>query len=213
MEKKYNWKEIYACWKAYSYNLKRINTPLKAKEIDIKNDHQDKYEIYGLDWVKNEHLDKRIKSFECTMNNFCGYFSNGFDMLNKGTLHTLEMLCAAQKPEECAAIWIYAFVHDLMKRGGGFPNCSMLFNIETESYAYLKDKFCMWHHAMRELTPEFYIYPSVIMEGNFTTIDTIINLIAVNSYMICNEYVPIFYRSDKNISAIDKNNVRYYSDN
>lgn len=212
MKKKYEWEEIYGCWKRYSYSLNKINTPLKAKEIDINNEHPEEYEICGLDWVKNEHLDKRIKSFETIMNAFHGYYSYGFEPLNKGTLHTLEMLCAAQNSEECAAIWIYAFVHDLLKRGVGFPNYSMLANIEMAAYIYLKDKFCMWHHAMRGLTPEFYIYPSVVHEGHFTTIDAIINLIAVNSCIICNEYVPIFYRSDKNISAIEKNSIRYNSD-
>ena len=30
MKKEYEWKEIYAYWKEYSHDLKRINTPLEA---------------------------------------------------------------------------------------------------------------------------------------------------------------------------------------
>ena len=209
MQKEYEWEEIYHCWKRYSRSLNKIEMPLKAKEIDIKNEHSEEYEIWGLDWVKNEQLAERIKSFENTMNVFRGSYLGGFEPLNKGTLHTLEMLCAAQNPEECAAIWIYAYVHDLLKGGGGFPSYSILANIEKAAYIYLKDKFYIWHHAMRGLTPELYIHPSVIWGGHFTPVDDIINLIAVNSYIICNEYIPIFYRSDENISAIEKNNVRY----
>lgn len=66
--------------------------------------------FWGYDWIKPEQYEERIKY---VTENPRAFLHLG-DVLNKGTLHTLHMLAETKSDEERAAIWISAFLYDVL---------------------------------------------------------------------------------------------------
>ena len=76
--------------------------------------------------------------------------------LNKGTLTTLRCLVDAENKETRVAIWIYAFIRDVLEykleswRGEA---CRIAYAVETATLTYLREKGIEWHRAMKRLLP------------------------------------------------------------
>lgn len=168
-----------------------INTPLEIKAEYTPCRSQD-YITWGYDWIDNEHYTERVESFRHAVDN---PFSHGFTPLNKGTLHTLQMLIDAQDEEERAAIWIYAFCHDLTDKHYGMKSYGICGQLENAAFLFLKERFDIWHHAMKKLTPEYYIPASVLYEAEFEEHVSVVELIILNTYLIRKEYSVVLYHS------------------
>lgn len=188
-----SWEEVYKAWEVYSHRYCSVNLPLEIKPEFTPCRFPDSY-MWGYDWIENQSYTERVDRFKIAVND---PYSNIFTPLNKGTLHTLQMLVDSQDEEERAAIWIYAFCHDLTQNAYGMKSRRICMLLKNAALSFLKDRFCIWHHAMRQLTPEMYIPTSLLYEGCFEDFEPVVELIILNSYLIRKEYSVALYHSSE----------------
>lgn len=152
-EIEYTWKEIYKDWGFEADRLPIINEKLVVNEIPIENFKRPDEALYGLDWIQNELFASRTEGIK---ENPHGFLLFG-DSLNKGTLTTLQYLVMADDQETRAAIWIYAFLRDVLQyrldswRGDVYRIASAM---QSAAFSILREKNLVWHHSMRKLMPE-----------------------------------------------------------
>ena len=121
------------------------------------------------------------------------------DVLNKGTLQTLEHLIDAKDDIEIqSAIWIYAYTKDLLNnlpyewRG---DSARLLHAVNNCSFFYLKNKDIYWHYAMKSLLPNSCISGVLLADIKPTNEYTILELVAINSNYIMSNYTVVKYDS------------------
>ena len=66
------------------------------------------------------------------------------------------------------------------------------FAFEIAAGRYLKDKFWMWYHAMKRLTPEIFNDWIALEDVEFLSFEAVIDLIRMNATLALHEYVPVF---------------------
>lgn len=199
------WEKLYECWEYYMWNAPSIlKSPITFEEVHIEY-NRDGF-IYGYDWLSHAKLQERKKIIENDVNQFL-YFTQPS---NKGTIHTLQMLAEGKNDEETAAIWMYAIAFEMLQNGLHGKARKYVNQICHVSQRFLFERFCFWHHAMRKLVPEIYTN-YLIRETEFESIESIIEIIALNAALIRHEYVPVLYSSLKEGERRNEDSVRLYS--
>lgn len=177
-EFEYTWEEIYKEWNYISYYIPTINKKLHVNKIKVnKWEREDEY-FYGLDWILNESFEGRTNY---VTEQPIMFMMNG-EHLNKGTMTTLRYLIDAEDKETIAAIWIYAFIRDVLEyqlknwRGEAYR---MAYAIEMAAKLYLKDKGMNWHHAMKKLLPDVYFTQTILEAVNVENKRIVLELAAM----------------------------------
>jgi|LSQX01.2.fsa_nt_gb hypothetical protein len=147
--------------------------------------------IWGYDWIHRDEYNARIKQVTLQTNEFL-LFGH---MLNKGTLHTVEMLASANNNEERAAIWLYAFFRDIDRFLNGGSRHAFAHVIQNEAYGYLSEHYYMWHHAMRKLTPNIYFHYGLFENIELKSFEPFVEIAMANAAMVLNDYTAVLYSS------------------
>ena len=187
-----DWEETYHLWKSGSLHFpKALTAPVSAETIFVKYDRNGYY-IYGYDWMEAEAaLERKRLIQEDPMHFFC------FTEVTKGTIQTAEMLVEARDEEERAAIWIAATAKELEARcqGAAGRYADALYMSAT---AFLKERYYLWHHAMRKLVPNLMIPYSVWESIVCRDAAPIMGLIQMNTLLLNSTWRILRYTSLEN---------------
>lgn len=192
----YTWEEIYKEWNYISYHIPTVNKKLHVNKFKVNKWERENEYFYGLDWILNENFESRINYATEQPIMFMMYGEH----LNKGTLTTLQYLVDAEDKETRAAIWIYAFVRDVMEyqlenwRGEAYRISDA---IKMTAELYLKDKGMDWHHAMRKLLPDVYFTHTILNSVNIKDKRIVLELVAMAVDYIYMHYKVAEYDSRK----------------
>lgn len=184
------WKDAYELWQRGSYCFPdELTTPLSAETVSIKFE-QDGF-IYGYDWLEAKEARERKQLAENNPVDFL-YFTKPS---NKGTIRTAEMLIEAQNEEELAAIWIAATAKELSESGlrNGVGCYADL--LHMAACEFLKSRYVLWHHAMKNLVPDVVIPSSVLMNISCENAEPVIGLIQMNTIILKNNFRILRYSS------------------
>jgi hypothetical protein len=192
----YTWEEIYKEWNYMSYHIPIINEKLHVNKIKVNQWNREHEYFYGLDWMLNEDFEDRTNyvAEQTTM-----FMMNG-ECLNKGTLTTLRYLVDAEDKETRAAIWIYAFIRDVLEyhlenwRGEAYR---IAYAVETAARIYLQGKGMEWHHAMKKLLPDIYFTHTILEAVNIEDKRIVLELVAMTVDYIHMHYKVAEYDSRK----------------
>lgn len=192
----FSWNDILSYWMGY------INTysPILKKPIEIKsvhvNYHNEGY-FYGYDWILKNNFELHTSSVSEHPDQYLLFGT----ALNKGTLHTLEMLdCSKDNKEEQAAIWIGAFVKDMLdylpKEWYG-EGAIILNKMSTEVRRILNsnNNYYTWHHAMRNALPEICFSYNILHNIKISSYKQIVELASINVVHTLSNYVAVQYDS------------------
>lgn len=192
------WKDIWDCWIDYiDIYAPKLRDTFEIKKIYVN--YKGKGYFHGYDWINKDNYQKRVAFVSEKPIEFLCFGTS----LNKGTLHTLEMLDKSKdNKEDQAAIWIAAFTKDLLEsmpyewRGKGY---NILHKVNLEALCKIKgnDNYYIWHHAMRKLLPEICFSYDFLECLNINSYRQIIELTAISSAQILNNYIAIEYDSRK----------------
>lgn len=189
------WEEIIKCWNRQAKQYEpQLLKPLPFEKIHVNYLHQNDY-FFGADWIEKTKYEERIRYVTTNTTQFLLYGH----CLNKGTLHTLELLIeAGDRAEDCAAIWIAAFAKDMEEqlpthwRGNGY---SILDDVYREAERKVYETYSLWHHAMKRLLPEI-CFSWMLLEGiNITSYEQIVELAVINAAQVYNNYRAVIYDS------------------
>ena len=192
------WKDIYKLWEISSYDFpKTLTEPVAAEKIFVKYEQNNHY-IYGYDWLKTTEVQERKQLIMENPIQFL-YFTKSS---NKGTIQTAEMLMNASNEEELAAIWIAATAKELEYRSSGNARYYAS-TLQITAEDFLRDRYSLWHHAMKKLVPDIMI-PSSILE-NIVCEDPspIIGLIQLNTLLLKTSWKILLYTSLKDSETIE----------
>ncbi|MBS4912601.1 MAG: hypothetical protein KHZ77_00345 [Veillonella sp.] len=190
----YTWDEIYKEWEFMAYRFSNLNEKLVVHHIQVEKLKRPDEEFYGLDWIQNEYFDSRTELIKKNPDTFL--FLG--DALNKGTLTTLTYLTETDDQETRAAIWIYAFLRDIVKEYG---NCwsgdtkRVAKAIEDTVLLYLRDKNIGWYHSMRKLMPEICFSQQFLKSIQTEDKGVILELVALAVNYIYMNYKVAWYDS------------------
>jgi len=84
--------------------------------------------------------------------------------------------------------------------------------LRDATYQFLSDKYFMWHHAMRKLLPNMFVRHGIYLDTEFQSIYAVIDLVVLNTALICYEYTPIVYTSMKSGEEPSNYSVRLQED-
>ena len=186
------WETVYELWEMGCYHFPEVlSLPMSAETVFVEY-KQEGY-IYGYDWLENTEAQKRKQLIERNPIEFL-YFTAP---TNKGTIRTAEMLITAQNKEEIAAIWIAATAKELSEyRGRNGVGCyaNMLHDAACD---FLRDRYRLWHHAMKRLVPEIMIPSSVLENIVCKDAEPVIGLIQMNTALLKNAWGILRYSSLK----------------
>mgnify|MGYP001064275370 CR=1 FL=1 len=191
----FTWEDIWMYWRLYSDSYEpMLQEPINIERIKV-NFHENGTYFQGYDWIPKGDYEDRVNYITNKPQLFL-YFGQS---LNKGTLHTLETLeKAGNNLEDIAAIWLAAFTEDILNlmpvewRGKGF---TILNQVCRESSSRLRDKYPMWHHAMRKLLPEICFSNELLGSINLYSFTQIVELAVIASSQILNRYITVEYDS------------------
>lgn len=185
------WEDTYKLWINGCYYFPKIlSAPLAVETVFVEYEKEDCY-IYGFDWLENDVAQKRK----------CLIKENPFEFLyftkstNKGTIQTAEMLIEAQSDEERAAVWIAATAKELSEYRG-YNNVWRYSNmLDLSACDFLKERYFLWHHAMKKLVPEILIPPSILKNIVCKDAESIIGLIQMNTILLKSTWSILRYSS------------------
>lgn len=192
MFEKMKWEDVYSLWKQNSYQFPEILTdPSFAETIFVQYNREGC--IYGYDWLTVKEAEARKKLI----------MKNPIEFLyltkpsNKGTIQTAQMLMAAKNQEEKVAIWIAATANELLEcsfesRIGKYAKI-----LEMTARGFLRNRYQIWHHAMRKLVPEIMISYNILDNLICKDFDVAMELIQLNTLLIQNNYKILLYSSLK----------------
>ena len=186
-----SWEKVYELWKAGScWFPESLSEPLNAEKVFIKYDCPGEY-LYGYDWLRKEDGGKMKELIARSPIQFA-YFTKPS---NKGTIQTAQMLVESKDEEERAAIWIAATAAGLMDRGLEKGATRYLWRLENAALLFLKERYGLWHHAMKKLVPEIIIPYYVLDNIQCEQIETVMGLIQMNVLMLKATYTLLRYSS------------------
>jgi hypothetical protein len=192
--KEITWENLLSYWESRANVYEpQLMLPFNLKKVFVN--YQNNGYFHGYDWIEiNNYKERTEYVSEKPIEFLCLGTS-----LNKGTLHTLEMLGMAQdNQEDCAAIWLVAFTKEVLDsfpyewRGKGY---NILYKVYIEAYSKIKEKYDMWHHAMRKLLPEICFSYDFLESMNVNSYRQIVELSVINSAQILNNYIAVEYDS------------------
>ena len=163
------WAEMFRQWQQYRERFPQLFGDFPVTRVFIPCPPTDELLFWGYDWIKPRA------------------FLHLGDVLNKGTLHTLHMLAETKSDEERAAIWISAFLYDVLDSRiihsdtGGF-SCKL----HSVSYGFLRSKYYLWHHAMRKLVPEIFFGYEFSAHALFDSREPFIEMAAIHAEIVMN---------------------------
>lgn len=161
--------------------------------------------------MENTEAAQRKKMIQTNVTEFL-YFTKP---TNKGTIQTIEMLSEAIDEEERAAIWIAATAFELQNKRYENGISTYAYQMYNAARGFLQDRFYMWHHAMKRLVPDVIIPHNVLNSISKAEVDTVMQLIQMNTLMIKSSYSVLLYSSLEcdlsraNLSLNRKTNVIY----
>lgn len=202
------WKDIYRYWHVAVLNGPAIlASSIQPIEIQIEFNNKNNV-VYGYDWLTHDEFYSRKELIQRNVTDFL-YFTKA---TNKGTIHTLNMLIHAKTDEERAAIWMYAFAQELLNSHIVGSMYRYAIQLRDATYQFLSDKYFMWHHAMRKLLPNMFVRHGIYLDTEFQSIYAVIDLVVLNTALICYEYTPIVYTSMKSGEEPSNYSVRLQED-
>ena len=193
------WEDVYKLWEQGCWRFPDIlSGPVAAETVFVEYDREGYF--YGYDWLENGAAQERKRRISSDPITFL-YFTAPS---NKGTIQTAQMLAEAEDEEERAAIWIAATSFELTERGSGMgtglSRCADALNQAAD--VFLRERYVMWHHAMRKLVPEIMIPYSVLESVRCEQAETVMGLIQMNTLMLLKTYTPLLYTSVKDTEAV-----------
>lgn len=194
------WDEVFQQWRRYRLRFPQLFGDFPVTRVFVPCQPADGA-FWGYDWIKPEQYEKRIKY----VTEYPRAFLHLGDVLNKGTLHTLHMLAETKSDEERAAIWISAFLYDVLDSRiihsdtGGFT-----YKLYSASYEILRSKYYLWHHAMRKLVPEIFLGYEFLAHVSFDSWEPFIEMAAIHAEIVMNRYVAVLYSSLEDDTQLSK---------
>jgi hypothetical protein len=178
------WENIWDNWINYTEIYEpKLRNPIEIKRIYVNYKKEGYFQ--GYDWINKNDFQERVKYVKERPIEFL-YFG---ESLNKGTLHTLELLDQAKdNQEERAAIWIAAFTKDILDsmpdewNGKGY---SILHKVYWEAQCKIdgNDDYYLWHHAMRKLLPEICFSYKFLENLNVNSYKLIVEISVINEFI------------------------------
>lgn len=187
INKEIKWEDLVQQWEYY-YSFNPILKEEMSAEIIACKVQQQFGCVYGYDFIPKNQVAERRENIE-------NFFLFGTST-NKGTLQTINMLRSAKNDEERMAIWCAAFAKDMQIKGIRLnQNKNYLFWIGEICDRFLRERFYIWHHAMKQLTPRIY-YGYYFCDGiKIESWQALIELIALNTKMVLQDYQLVLYSS------------------
>lgn len=190
MFKQMKWEDVYDLWKIEQRHFPELlSAPVPAETVFVEYKRPGFF--YGYDWLENQEAEERKGLIQKEVMEFL-YFTK---LTNKGTIRTAEMLVGARDAEEQAAIWIAATTQELLDRreGGGVGCCAdTLYRAACE---FLRERYDLWHHAMKRLVPELLIPYPVLTAITCADESTVIGLVQMNTLLLKNHWRILRYSS------------------
>lgn len=195
-----NWEDAYAIWKKGLLFLpKTVSSPVPVETVFVQYE-QNGESFFGYDWLENTAAESRKRLIADQPSEFL-FFTQP---TCKGTIHTAEMLAEARNEEELAAVWIAATAKELstyhLGTGTGQLYCA--------ACDFLRERYYLWHHAMRNLVPAIAIPPSVLESVVCNDAEPIMGLIQMNVLLLKNSWSILRYSSLKEGEAPDSCSLR-----
>lgn len=193
MIERMKWEDAYKLWEDGCYEFPEIlQAPVDAETVFVEYDAKDCY-LYGYDWLQNDMAQGRKQLIQKNPIGFVLFTKPS----NKGTIQTAEMLVEAQSDEERAAVWIAATAEELSRRrvdNNIWRYCDALHMAACE---FLRDRYTLWHHAMRGLVPEILIPRSVLNNIACKDAEPVMGLIQMNTVLLKGTWTILRYSSLK----------------
>ena len=193
MNERLEWEDAYRLWKDGCYEFPEIlQAPVDAETVFVKYDVDGCY-LYGYDWLQNDMAQERKRLIQKGPVGFVLFTKP----TNNGTIQTAEMLVEAQSDEERAAIWIAATAKELSRYR--FENSIWRYAdaLHIAACAFLRDRYFLWHHAMKGLVPEILIPRSVLKNVACKDVEPVMGLIQTNTVLLKSTWSILRYSSLK----------------
>lgn len=185
------WEDVYQLWKQSSnYFPKALTDPLAAERVFVKYERKGCY-FYGYDWLEKEEAEARKTLIKDNPVEFFCFTTPS----NKGTIQTAEMLIESQDQEERAAIWIASTAKELESFESNRELWHYAYALQTAACSFLKDRYYLWHHAMRKLVPCLMIPPSVRESMICKDVSSVMGLIQMNTILLRSSWTILLYSS------------------
>lgn len=199
-EKHPEWEEIYEYWK---YSCKKLYEPI-VNDIGVTDIYIDPsvcIKLPMIDWWPTADIKINIEK-----NNPLGY------RLNKGTLHTLELLLKFKdNPEGIAATWIAASLKD---KQDYLPEVwrGKVCGIVDEIYRIAEDKIenlggDRWYYSSRDALPLTLFKGHFHMFGNDIRISSwrsLINWVALENVLVRTTWTIVQIYNKRNVRELPK---------
>lgn len=186
------WKDVYESWKLEGYSFSASPfSPVCAETVFVEYD-QGGY-IDGYDWLEDSEAQERKLLIEKNPVEFL-YFTQP---TNKGTIQTAGMLVEAQSEEEIAATWVAATAKELLEYRGGNGVGRYADLLHRAACDFLKERYFLWHHAMKKLVPRIMVPSSVLNSMVCRDVKPVIGLIVMNSELLRSKWKILRYSSLK----------------
>ena len=191
------WSDIWEQWNYLFRSYPSLNEKQEIKDIVIPIENCPSGNIVrGIDWIELNDYEKRIDEAVNHTIEFLLFSGSK----NKGTLTTaMNLKRALNDPELTAGIWIYATTFDLSEslpeKWRGTPY-RLIDKLNSAAYFFIRDKIKNdWHHAMRSLVPDVYFTYSFMTDYTPTSLQSILELIAINSMLLMSNYKIVYYKT------------------
>ncbi|MCM1295350.1 MAG: hypothetical protein NC311_07385 [Muribaculaceae bacterium] len=201
IDKEVKWEDLLTIWKHCC-----IYNPILTEEMPVEiikcKANTELSCIYGYDFILKNEVQERRKNID-------SFFLFGTPT-NKGTLQTINMLRSSKDDEERMAIWCAAFAKDMLEKGVRLNQSkNYLYWLSEKCENFLRERFYIWHHAMKRLTPDIY-YGYHICDGiKIKSWQALIELIALNAKMVLQDYQLVLYSSLGENEASDKLEMKF----
>jgi len=190
MFERMSWSSAYELWKHSRYFFPKSLFEAPAAESVFVDYNQENY-IYGYDWLSNEEMEERKRLIKDNPSQFLCFTQP----TNKGTIQTAQMLTEAKDEEELAAIWIAATSFELKESDPRNGVRRYAYALHDAAISFLRERFYVWHHAMRRLVPDIMIPNTVLESLRCDEAEPVIGLIQMNAMMLKGSYTLLRYSS------------------
>lgn len=89
---------------------------------------------------------------------------------------------------------------------------SLAYQMQNAANEFLRDRFYLWHHAMKRLVPDINIPHNVLKSISKADAETVMQLIQMNTLMIKGSYRILLYSSLKDGIIPERSSVRLPTD-
>ncbi|MGT2932944.1 hypothetical protein [Streptococcus catagoni] len=188
-----SWEEVYQLWKTATFHLGR-DFNIKVKKIEFPFTSSE-FCIKGYDWIEISSYERRIQFIT---EKPTAFLLNA-ESLNKGTLHTLELLDEFKdNPEISAAIWLASFAEDIMAHYSNcysFASARVLSQILLVAGLKIREKSYYWHHAMKKLQPEIFFSPDFVQKAPIHDLEFFVEMATLQATLTMSKYKAVYYES------------------